>query len=362
MFAVLFWQHALEFLNPALFPRLSWNQENSWPLPQVAKMTDQKVRRSGRISKQVPILLIGSDSEGRVFSEVTKTVVLSLHGAGIVSVKKLIAEQELTLRSMVSNREAEIRVVGEIAESEGVHTYGAAFMDDSLDFWQAEFPPPPPPEEHPLVLSLECSSCRAPLTVENGDFEFDVCAIHGGLVRHCDNCGLATVWKLTTHLPSLRPVVAALSPAAKRLAAATAVAVLELPPAPAVPIAPPAPPVPKLPPASRSMGPPAPAPLLERRQRVRAKVNYFACVHSEAFGDDIVVCIDMSRGGMSFKTKNFYLVNISVMIAVPFSPETPQAPAIFVPARITSVSDFPNGKLYRCGVEFLTTTPSTLYK
>lgn len=320
-------------------------------------MTDQRARRSGRISKQVPILLIGTDSEGRVFSEVTKTVVLSLHGAGIVSLKKLIAEQELTLRSMVSNRETEIRVVGEIAESEGVHTYGVAFMDESLDFWQAEFPAPPPPEEHPLVLSLECCSCHAPLTVENGDFEFDVCAIHGGLVRHCDNCGLATVWKQTTHLPSLRPVVAALSAGAKQPPAPTAVAVLDLPPAPATPK-----PLWQPLPASRAEALPAPAPLLERRQRVRAKVNYFACVRSEAFGDDIVVCIDMSRGGMSFKTKNFYLVNISVMIAVPFSPESPQAPAIFVPARIASVSDFPNGKLYRCGVEFLTTTPSKNYK
>jgi hypothetical protein len=36
----------------------------------------------------------------------------------------------------------------------------------------------------------------------------------------------------------------------------------------------------------------------------RAKVNYYACVRTEAFGDDIVQCIDMSRGGVGFKTKN----------------------------------------------------------
>lgn len=312
-------------------------------------MTDHKVRRSGRISKQVPILLIGSDAHGRVFSEVTKTVVISFHGAGIVSAKKLIAEQVLHLRSMVTNREAEARVVGEIAENEGVHTYGVAFLDESSDFWQITFPPPPPPAERPLVLALECSSCHAPITVEDGEFEFDVCAIHGGLVRHCDNCGMATVWKQTTHLPSLRPLVAALSPAAKPEPDAAAVALLDPPPARSVPQPLTAP---------RPVVPPAPVPPPDRRSRVRAKVNYFACVRSEAFGDDIVVCIDMSRGGMSFKTKNFYLVNITVTIAVPFSPESPKAPAIFVPARIASVSDFPNGKLYRCGVEFLTTTLS----
>ncbi|MGB2676233.1 MAG: PilZ domain-containing protein [Candidatus Acidiferrum sp.] len=313
-------------------------------------MTYKKGRRSGRISKQVPILLIGSDADGRVFSEVTKTVVLSFHGAGIVSANKLIAEQELHIRSMVTNREVEARVVGEIAENEGVYTYGVAFLDESRDFWQLEFPPPPPPEERPLVLALECSSCRAPITVENGDFEFDVCAIHGGLVRYCDNCGMATIWKQTTHLPSLRPFVSARAPAAKPQPAAAAVALLDTPPARSVPHPLPAP---------RPVVPPAPAPLLERRQRVRAKVNYFACVRSDAFGDDIVVCIDMSRGGLCFKTKNLYLVTTTVSIAVPFSPESPKAPAIFVPARIANVSSFPNGKLYRCGAEFLPAHSST---
>ena len=156
-------------------------------------MTYKKVRRSGRISKQVPILLIGSDAEGRVFSEVTKTVVISLHGAGIVSSKKLIAEQQLSIRSLVTNCEADVRVVGEIAEDEGMHTYGVVFQNASLDFWQIDFPPAPPPEERPLALALECIGCHASATVENTDFEFDVCAIHGGLVRYCDVFGMATV-------------------------------------------------------------------------------------------------------------------------------------------------------------------------
>ena len=81
-------------------------------------MTFKKLRRSGRLMKCVPILLIGSDCEGRVFSEETRAVVLSLHGAGVVSSYKLIAEQELVLRSIESNREAEIRIVGEIGSQD----------------------------------------------------------------------------------------------------------------------------------------------------------------------------------------------------------------------------------------------------
>ena len=78
-----------------------------------------------------------------MFSEETKTVVLSQHGAGILSYHKLVAEQELTLRVKATNREADVRVGGEIAQEEGRYTYGAAFVDERLDFWGVDFPPAP---------------------------------------------------------------------------------------------------------------------------------------------------------------------------------------------------------------------------
>jgi hypothetical protein len=91
----------------------------------------------------------------------------------------------------------------------------------------------------------------------------------------------------------------------------------------------------------------------DRRQRVRAKVNYFACVQSEAFGKDVVSCIDMSRGGLGFRTKNAYPISTDVTIAVPFSPESPNAPAIYVPARVANIAELPEMKMFRCGVAFL---------
>src|SRR5258707_1004729 len=158
-------------------------------------MTSKKMRRSGRLFKSVPILLIGSDAEGRMFSEDSHTVVLSLHGAGIVSNHKLIAEQELILRSKETDREAEIRVVGEIGSEDGHHKYGVAFLDDELDFWKMDFPPPPSATERPLELVLECGSCGLTVTLLNGDYEFDVCAIHGGLARYWTECGIPAGWK-----------------------------------------------------------------------------------------------------------------------------------------------------------------------
>ncbi len=107
----------------------------------IEKPGAKALRRSVRIQKEVAILLIGCDARGREFVEQTKTVILSRHGAGIVSMHKLGVEQELIVIQEQSNREAEIRVVGEIGSENGQHTYGVTFLDPHIDFWGIEFPP-----------------------------------------------------------------------------------------------------------------------------------------------------------------------------------------------------------------------------
>src|SRR5437879_12785916 len=90
--------------------------------------------------------------------------------------------------------------------------------------------------------------------------------------------------------------------------------------------------------------PPAPAdpaPALQsaahvenRRKHVRTKVNFKACVRSYTFGEDIVTCEDMSRGGLCFKSRKEYTAKTEIEIAAPYSPG---AHAIFVRARIVYV-------------------------
>src|SRR6516165_1935656 len=87
-----------------------------------------------------------------------------------------------------SRGSAEVRVVREIGAQADSHTYGIAFVDETLDFWKMDFPPRPSLKERPAALDLECSICHTPITLERGEFEFDICAIHGGLVRYCDSC------------------------------------------------------------------------------------------------------------------------------------------------------------------------------
>src|SRR5713101_7150438 len=151
------------------------------------------MRSSGRISKEIPILLIGSDLDGKIFSEHTTTVLLSLHGAGIVSRHKLSPEQELVLRWPNKNKESEIRVVGQIGSQKGSYTYGVAFFDSSVNFWEIDFPPSSVLEKELGLLSLACSSCKTLETVDDSSFEADICATNEAVLRFCKRCGSSVV-------------------------------------------------------------------------------------------------------------------------------------------------------------------------
>jgi hypothetical protein len=321
------------------------------------------VRITGRIPKEIPIVLIGSDLDGKVFSEPTSTVVLSLRGAGIVSRHKLSPEQELILRCPDRNREALVRIVGQIGSSAGLHTYGLAFVDPSLNFWSEEFPPQTPAEIEAGLLSLMCSSCKTLEKVENTGLEADVCATNEGVLRFCKHCGFSTLWKPASGVanPELTTASAIQTPP-------SASSPIPAPPSASVPAQtpsfhpPPAPP----PAAAQSQNsfyaeargavltltPPRESepPRVNRRKHARTKVNYSACVRHPERGDDIVVCEDMSRGGLRFKSKKTYYERTLIEIAVPYVPG--QAP-IFVPAQIVFVQELPDQQLIRYGIAYL---------
>src|SRR5215831_7622756 len=170
-------------------------------------MSPEGVRRSSRIPKEIAILLVGSDIEGKVFSEQTKTVLLSRHGAGIVSRYKLSAEQELILRRLDTNKETEVRLVGQIGVEDEVYTYGVAFLNSTNHFWGIEFPTPSEEEQQSRVVLLECGSCQAQETVEQSDLESDVYLVNEGIVRYCKKCSSSTFWKRATEDAEEAPVV-----------------------------------------------------------------------------------------------------------------------------------------------------------
>jgi hypothetical protein len=88
----------------------------------------------------------------------------------------------------------------------------------------------------------------------------------------------------------------------------------------------------------------------ERRKHPRVKVTYSACVRHPQQGDDVVLCEDMSKGGLRFKSRKRYYSQSFIEVAVPYQPGQP---AIFVPAQIVFVEELPEQQLFRHGVQYL---------
>jgi hypothetical protein len=333
-------------------------------------MTPQVVRRSGRIAKQVAVLLIGSDTEGRIFSEETKTVVLSRHGAGVVSRYKLAAEDEVIVRLVETGKEAEARIVGQIGSNAGIYTYGVAFVDGALNFWNIDFPPPHVGENETVRFPLACNRCGERSTLDQSELESDVYAINDGIVRYCGCCGFSTVWKRITgsdaqperptppapRLISVPFTLPTTTLAASETVAAEAVAAETPSFYSGASIAVEEPPVPKpiAPPAASTQVPTATSKtataLKNRRKHARTRVTVAACVRTQNYGDDVAICEDMSRGGLRFKSRKLYTAGATIEIAAPYSPETQ---SIFVAGKIVFVQEIPDQNYFRYGVAYV---------
>jgi len=307
----------------------------------------EHLRRSSRIPKELAILLTGSDMDGKGFSEMTKTVLLSRHGAGIISTYKLSAEQEIIIRYLDTNKEALVRVVGRIGSEGEIYTYGVAFADTSqIDFWGIDFAPISEKDKLARRVLLECGSCKQRETVDHSDVESDVLIINEGIVRFCKQCGDSTLWKRAPEAADEPTVLVAAgrdttiassaqttTAASKQLAApAQTASTLTTPQEPNTTPA---------------------ASLDNRRKYARTKVNYKACVRRSGFADDVVTCEDMSKGGICFRSRKQYFVRSNIEVAVPYSPG---GNAIFVPAEIAWVVEITKDKLYRCGVAYRRTS------
>jgi hypothetical protein len=294
-------------------------------------MPFEGVRRSTRIPKEIAILLVGSDMEGKMFSEQTKTVLLSRHGAGIVSQYALYAEQELILRRVDTNKEAEVRVVGQLGVQEKIHTYGVAFLNPEVDLWGMMFPSPSDSEKAASRVMLQCCGCKTRELVQQSDQEADVYRVNEAIVRSCKKCGASTYWRQAIEDEEGETSVSEPDTSAY---AQTAQPVEELTAATA---------------AEPAQVAQAPAPPENRRKHIRTRANFKACIRTYSFGEEIVTCEDISRGGLSFKSKKEHAPNSDVEVAAPYSPG---AQSIFVRGQIVYVVELKQERRFRCGVRY----------
>jgi hypothetical protein len=90
--------------------------------------------------------------------------------------------------------------------------------------------------------------------------------------------------------------------------------------------------------------------VVPRRNRLRVKARVLACIRQRGFQEEVAVCEDLSKGGISFRSRNAYPEGTRLEVAVPY---TPGAGAIFVPIRIVFSQPIASAGLFRHGAAYL---------
>jgi PilZ domain-containing protein len=267
-------------------------------------MEDKDTRRSDRISLELALEVSGSDATGREFFEAGRTTVVSRHGAKIVVARKLVPQQEITVRCLETGQEAVGRVVGQIEAGPENYTYGILLVDPEANPWGIEFTAAARSSGVVGRVVLECFACHTREVAYLDEFELEVLEANQSLTRYCKRCTDTSLWKKSFGQPTPEPEV----------------------PRPRVPEEP-----------------------RKTRRSPRREMKVVACVRSHEFGEDLVTTRNVSRGGICFESSKRYGEGWKVEVAVPYSKGGGN---IFVPGRIAYARESPATDVVVYGVAY----------
>ena len=264
-------------------------------------------RRSDRIDIVISIEVMGNDfMRGQPFCQQGETRSVSRYGAAIALNCVLATNQEMTIRSLTTNEEAQARVVGVISQTQNNHVYGVAFTDPASNPWGIEFPSLTGADEALGRIVLACSLCSAQSVVHLNEIEIQVFEANQRLELFCNACSQTTSWK---------PVKAILEPSLPKPTAEE--------------------------PESK------PNNIANRRRHGRVASNVSACIRQRGLPDETVACDNISRGGVSCRASKAYTKGARIEIAVPF---TAGSGNIFVPAQVVYVRE--SEGFFRLGIAY----------
>ena len=271
-------------------------------------MRPEGLRQSDRVSFRMPVEASWTGKGGLEVTQSAETLLVSRNGAVVRLAEKFFAGQEITLRRQREGESwkiARARIVAEIDQGPEGFLYAIAIVDPRADFWDIDFPAPHKAQEALARLLMECSFCQRREVVYLNEPELKSFEIRKCVARVCPHCDSPSIW--IEAQPEVAPVVP------------------EVPDVPDGRIAP-------------------------RRNRTRVKARVLACIRRRGFQEEVAVCEDLSKGGISFRSRNQYPEGTRVEVAVPF---TPGSAAIFVPIRIVSSQAIPAAGLFRHGAAYV---------
>jgi hypothetical protein len=262
--------------------------------PDSAANATLQQRRSDRVTLAVALEISGVGADDRRFTENVTTEAVSRCGCSILTRRHLAAGTVLLLKRS-SGPSARVRVVGQVGIRDHGHVYGTRFIDSQPAFWGIYFPKAAGPESSGARALLRCSSCRRQEVTPLEPLEVAVLEANQRITRFCPQCQMEVGWQ---------PVRNEAAEAGE--------------------------------PARTSRNP---------RTRMRA----MACITQPGREQDLAQLLDISRGGICFRSKREYPVQAWIQVAVPY---TPEAANIFVPGRIAWHRATPDG-LHEHGVQYV---------
>jgi PilZ domain len=268
------------------------------------------LRQSDRVRFRMPVEASWVSPAGVTLTHNAETLLVSRNGGVLRLTEKLSMGQELHLRRNLEGdnwKHTRARVVAEIDQDPPNHfLYAIHLLDPRADFWDIDFPAPHKADEALARLLMECSFCQRREVVYLNELQLKSFEIRKCVARVCKHCDSPSIW------------IESQSEVRDPEAGPSSSTVEER--------------------------------VLPRRNRTRIKARILACIRHRGFQEEIAVCEDLSKGGLSFRSRNQYPEGTRVEVAVPFTPGTG---AIFVPIRIVFCQSIPSAGLHRHGAAYI---------
>src|ERR1700687_3940019 len=268
------------------------------------------LRQSDRVRFRMPVEASWLTAAGVTLTQNAETLLVSRNGGVLRLTEKLSMGQELHLRRNLEGdnwKRTRARVVAEIDQDPPNHfLYAVHILDPRSDFWDIDFPAPHKAEEALARLLMECSFCQRREVAYLNELELKSFEIRKCVARLCRHCEAPSIW-IESQSEVRVPETGAARPTVEQR-------------------------------------------VTPRRTRTRIKARVLACIRRRGFQEEIAVCEDLSKGGLSFRSRNQYSEGSRVEVAVPFTPGTG---AIFVPIRIVFSQAIPTAGLYRHGASYI---------
>lgn len=272
-------------------------------------MRTERMRQSDRVTVQLQVEVSWVDDHGTAMKQPAQTLLVSRNGGVLRLAEKLFPGQELTLHRKLEGdqvRTARARIMAEIDRELEGFIYAVAILDTRIDFWEIEFPSPHKAEEALARMLMECSFCQRREVVYLNEMELKSFEVRRCVARLCKLCDSPSIWIEAHSEPKFDEALPSRSAVEERV--------------------------------------------IPRRNRTRIKARVLACIRRRGFQEEVAVCEDLSKGGISFRSRNKYPEGSRLEVAVPY---TPGAGAIFVPIRIVFSQPLPAAGLFRHGAAYV---------